>query len=124
MEGSANDEAEASLPCVRRPGAGTPLTIYLDGDTVDGNMVSNGGGPGLLGTFLNFAVKDNTIGGNLIFSNNASVQDPDSNEVVTNQIHGNLICQGNSPAVQVGDSGGSPNTVLGHKSGQCAAPGL
>jgi len=122
-----------------------PLTMYLDGDTVRGNVVSNGGGPGLFGTFLNFPVKDNTIGGNLImqgwqggwagairdvvggnviFSRNASVQDPDANEVVTNTIRGNLICFGNSPAVQVGDSGGTPNTVGGKKIGQCTAPGL
>jgi hypothetical protein len=46
--------------------ADQPLTMYLDGDTIDGNVISNGGGPGLLGTFLSFAVKDNTIGGNLI----------------------------------------------------------
>jgi hypothetical protein len=121
------------------------LTMYLDGDTINGSVISNGGGPGLDGQFLNFPVKDNTIGGNLImqgwqggwigalrnnvggnviFSDNASVQDPDSSEVVTNTISGNLICFGNSPAVQVGDSGGSPNTVGGHKLGQCAAPGL
>jgi hypothetical protein len=50
-----------------------------------------------------------------------SVLDTDSNEVVTNTINGNLICQGNSPAVQFGDSGGLPNTVGGHKLGQCAS---
>lgn len=121
------------------------LTMYLDGDTIHGNVVSNGGGPGLGLPFLNFPVKDNTIdgnlivqgwhggwagalrdvvGGNLIFSRNVSVLDPDAMEVVTNTISGNLICHGNSPAVQVGDSGGSPNTVGGKKIGQCTAPGL
>jgi hypothetical protein len=123
-------------------------TMYLDGDTIHGNVISNGGGPGLVPNpfvFLTFPVKDNTIGGNLIvqgwqggwagvirntvggnviFSYNMSVLDPDANEVVTNTISGNLICQGNSPAVQVGDSGGSPNTVGGRKIGQCTAPGL
>lgn len=127
--------------------ANQPLTMYLDGDMIRGNVVSNGGGPGLSLTqpFLNFPVKDNAIGGNLIlqgwhggwagairnvvggnviFSRNVSVQDPDANEVVTNSIRGNLICFGNSPAVQVGDSGGSPNNVGGKKIGQCDAPGL
>lgn len=127
--------------------AGDPYTMYLDGDTIHGNVISLGGGPGLRtgAPFVNFPVKDNTIGGNLIFlgwrggwsgalrntvggnvlfSFNKSVLDPDSNEVVTNTISGNLICLGNSPAVQVGDSGGSPNTVGGRKIGQCAAPGL
>jgi hypothetical protein len=125
-----------------------PRTMYLDGDTIRGNVMSVGGGPGLVPNpfvFLTFPVKDNTIdgnlifqgwqggwsgairnkvGGNLIFSGNQSVLDPDSNEVVTNTIGGNLICYGNSPAVGVGDSGGSPNEVGGRKLGQCNAPGL
>jgi len=125
--------------------ANQALTMYIDGVTIGGALTSTGGGPGLLGEFLNFPVKDNTIrgnvsitgwqggwfgfirnhvGGQVVYSNNASVQDPDAGEVVTNTIAGNLTCQGNSPAVQVGDSGGLPNTVGGHKVGQCAAPGL
>jgi hypothetical protein len=36
------------------------------------------------------------------------MQDPDANEYVTNRIRGNLICHGDSPAPQVGDSGGQP----------------
>jgi len=122
--------------------ADRPLTMYLDGDTIGGNVISNGGGPGLHGTFLNFPVKDNTIGGNLViqgwrggwvgsirntvagnvvFSNNKSVADPDSNEVQTNDISGNLVCRGNSPATHVNpDDGGLPNTVAGRKIAQCA----
>lgn len=46
---------------------------------------------------------------------------PDSTEVVTNEISANLICRGNSPAAQIGDSEGSPNTVGGKKIGECAA---
>ena len=49
------------------------------------------------------------------------LQDPDGNEYVTNRIHGNLKCFGNSPAPQVGDSEGSTNVVSGVKKGQCAA---
>jgi hypothetical protein len=45
---------------------------------------------------------------------------PDSTEIVTNTISGNLICQGNSPAAQIGDSGGSPNDVGGNKIGECS----
>lgn len=125
--------------------ASHPYTMYLDGDTIHGDVISIGGGPGLGLPFVNFPVKDNsiggslivkdwhggwagairnTVGGNLIFSRNVSVLDPDAMEVVTNTISGNLICHGNSPAVQVGDSGGSPNTVGGRKIGQCTAPGL
>ncbi|HEX6789011.1 MAG TPA: hypothetical protein VF091_07185 [Gaiellaceae bacterium] len=61
----------------------------------------------------------NTVNGSVNFNGN-SVVDPDGNEVQTNTIHGDLSCSGNTPAPQMGDSGGSPNTVSGHKTGQCA----
>ena len=118
------------------------LTMYLDGNTIHGNVISRDGGPGLQGAFLNFPIKDNTIdgdlivrgwkggwagairntvGGDLVWTKNKSVQDPDSNEVQTNQVTGDLRCFGNSPAAQVnaGD-GGQPNLVGGDKLGQCA----
>ncbi len=118
-----------------------PLTMYLDGNHIWGNVISIGGGPGLHGQFLNFPVKDNWIGGrltmfgwhggwagalrntvgkSLVFSRNISIQDPDSNEVVQNTVGRNLVCHGNSPAAQLGDSGGTPNVVAGAKLGQCA----
>jgi hypothetical protein len=122
--------------------ADQPLTMYLDGDTIHGNVISIGGGPGLNGDFLNFPIKDNTIGGNLLVSSwqggwfgvirnhiggtalingMASIQDPDSNEIQTNTIGGSLICFRNSPAAQVNpDDGGQPNVVGGLKIGQCA----
>jgi hypothetical protein len=61
----------------------------------------------------------NTVYGSVKFNNN-TVLDPDGNEIVTNTIHGSLQCSGNDPAPQVGDSEGSPNSVTGHESGQCA----
>jgi hypothetical protein len=118
--------------------ANHPLTLYLGGITVHGNLVSNGGGD----QGRNFPIKDDTIdgnlivqgwsglwaglirdtvGGNVVYSKNVSVLDPDANEVQTNTISGNLICHRNSPAAQInpGD-GGLPNTVAGRKIGQCA----
>jgi hypothetical protein len=62
----------------------------------------------------------NTVHGSVNLNNNV-LEDPDGNEYVTNTIYGNLNCSGNSPAPQVGDSGGSPNSVTGTKTGQCAA---
>lgn len=126
-----------------------PLSLYLSGITVHGNVVSNGGGGGPTGEFRNFPTKDdvidgnlivqgwsggwlgvirNRVGGNVIVSHNASVLtesgpgvDPDSTEVQTNVIGGNLICQGNTPAAQVNPiDGGQPNVVAGAKIGQCA----
>ena len=143
-----------------------PLDLYLSGITVHGNVVSNGGGPGV-SQFLNFPTKDdtidgnlivhgwqggwigairNTVGGDVVVSNNASVvhqtplgcddndpnpanhctgfapgADPDSTEVQTNAISGNLICYGNTPAAQVNPSdGGQLNTVGDKAIGECA----
>lgn len=123
------------------------LTMYLDGDTIWGNVISIGGGPGpVLSPYVNFPIKDNVIHGNVfvtgwegawfgflrnvadrnvVLTNNVGVTigdlgTPDSTEVVSNTISGNLVCLGNKPPAQVGDSGGSPNTVGGRKIGQCA----
>jgi hypothetical protein len=63
---------------------------------------------------------ENHVNGSVNLNNNVVV-DPDGNEYVTNTIHGSLNCSGNSPAPQIGDSGGSPNTVTGPKTGQCAS---
>jgi len=61
----------------------------------------------------------NRVSGTVTLRNN-TLQDPDGNEYVTNTIHGSLMCSGNDPAPQVGDSEGSPNHVTGRKFGQCA----
>ena len=50
-----------------------------------------------------------------------TLADPDGNEYVTNKIHGDLKCSGNSPAPQIGDSEGLANVVTGRKTGQCKA---
>ena len=61
-----------------------------------------------------------TVGGWVKYQNN-STADPDGNEVDTNAVQGNLVCSGNNPAAQVGDSGGFPNVVFGTATGECAA---
>jgi hypothetical protein len=126
-----------------------PLTMYLTAVTVHGSVVSLGGGPGpVFSPYVNFPIKESNIGGNLFIAgwqgawwgvlrntihgsvtllNNVGVTiseetgRPDAAEVVTNTISGNLVCFGNSPAPQLGDSGGSPNKVSGRKLGQCTA---
>ena len=119
-------------------------TMYLTALWVGGNIVSNGGGPGLSDPYTSFPIKESTIRGNLvvngwvgawfgalrntvygnvIITNNVGnrVGDfgPDSNEVVQNTVHGNLICTGNVNPVTFGDSGGAPNSVYGNAIGQC-----
>jgi hypothetical protein len=71
---------------------------------------------------LHFATVRGSVtirGGTARLSNNI-LTDPDANEYVTNRIRGDLVCHGNDPAPQLGDSGGSPNVVRGEKRGQCA----
>jgi hypothetical protein len=96
-------------------------------NTIDGNVVIQGWTGGWIGLIRNH------VGGNVIFSKNTSVinglvdppvpgqVDSDSSEIMTNVIGRNLICQGNTPKAQVNpDDGGQPNTVGGHKIGECA----
>jgi hypothetical protein len=118
-----------------------PLTMYLDADTIKGNLVSLGGGPGTtLSPYVDFPIKDNTINGSVWVSGwhgawfgfirntvgrgvllaGIDDADSDSTEVVTNQITGSLVCFGNTPAPQLGDSGGSPNTIGRLALGQCS----
>jgi len=146
--GCATDAALPPSPCTGSTDdtvggnivADNAMTMYLTALWVGGNVISNGGGPGLGLPFVNFPIKDsviggnlivqgwqggwfgalrNTVHGNLIYSKNESVLDPDAAEVGTNTVLGNLICQGNSPAVQFGDSGAAPNVVHGNAIGQC-----
>jgi hypothetical protein len=130
--------------------ANEPLSLYLGGMTVHGNVVSNGGGD----PTRNFPIKDDTIDGNLIVQgwsglwfgvlrttvggnvlvvNTRGTQTGDappfigvldSTEIVSNTIGGNLLCFGNTPRAQIGDAaleGGGPNTVRGIKLGECAS---
>jgi hypothetical protein len=96
-------------------------------NTIDGNVVIQGWTGGWIGLIRNH------VGGNVVFSKNTSVinglvdppvpgqVDSDSSEIMTNVIGRNLICQGNTPKAQVNPAdGGQPNTVGGHKIGQCA----
>jgi hypothetical protein len=60
----------------------------------------------------------NHLRGNLVDSNNTN-GDPDGEEVLANSIGGSIVCFANSPAVQYGDSGSSPNEVRGAAFGEC-----
>ena len=90
----------------------SPAFSDVEDSMIGGNVVISG----LQSCWLGFI--RNHISGNAIFTNN-TLADPDANEFVTNTIGRNLICQGNSPTPQYGDSGGSEDVVGGKAIGQC-----
>lgn len=61
----------------------------------------------------------NHVANNAIYSNNV-LYDTDGNEVVTNVVSRNLICSGDAPSPQRGDSDGDANVIGGRAIGQCA----
>jgi len=119
-----------------------PMNLQIHFTTVNGGVVSHGGSGPFGGPFVVtwITIEDSTIHGGVTISgyngfwmgfirnhvlgsvklNGNVLVDPDGNEYVTNSIHGNLKCSGDSPAPQIGDSEGSPNAVTGVKTGQCA----
>jgi hypothetical protein len=127
-----------------------PLGVVVHLTTIGGDATQSGGGGGPScapsGIFALFQspvysdYEDNSIGGNIrvtgltscwlggirndiagsaTYSDNA-LTDPDANEILTNHIGGNFLCSDNSPAIEYGDSHGSPNVVGGFATGQCA----
>ncbi len=64
------------------------------------------------------ALRDHVYG-DLVFSKNR-MGDPDANEVVSNHVNKTIACLANLPAVQFGDTGGTPNVVNGQAFGQCS----
>lgn len=116
----------------------------INGVRIGGNLFSTGGGPGLKTPGVNFSVKDDRVGGDIIVTGldtfwfgiirtyvggNVVLRDiggsnPDSNELATNHIRGNLSCSDNHPKPQLGDATqdptNGPNVVGGRASGQCA----
>ncbi len=92
---------------------GSPVYSDYEDNTVDGNMRVTGLTSCWLGGLRN------KVGGSVTYSDN-TLADPDANEILTNQIAGNFLCSNNSPVMEYGDSAGSPNTVGGFATGQCA----
>jgi hypothetical protein len=92
---------------------GYPVYSDFEDDTVGGNLRVV-----RLQTCWLGMLRD-TVQGNLTDSAN-TFADPDANETLANTVHRNMVCSGNSPAVHYGDSGGSPNLVHGHASGECS----
>ena len=119
-----NGGGDASM--VDSPGEEDGLVLPIKDNIIDGNVHVQG----WAGAW--FGIIRNHVGGNVMISHNVGARVgaedpfigvPDSTEVATNTIDGNLICHNNTPAAQLGDTileGGTFNTVGGNKIGECA----
>jgi hypothetical protein len=91
---------------------GSPAYIDFEDNTIGGNSIIQGVQSCWAGYIRNHVSR------NVIYQGN-SFADPDASELTTNQVGRNMICFGNSPQVQFGDSQGSPNVVGGKALGEC-----
>ena len=91
---------------------GSPAYIDFEDNIIGGNSIIQGVQSCWAGYIRNY------ISGNVIYQGN-SFADPDASELTTNTVGRNMICSGNSPQVQFGDSQGSPNIVGGKAIGEC-----
>ena len=124
-----------------------PYTMYITSSRIKGNLISTGDGDPSLPPPLSFPIKNTWVGGNLvvhgwkgawmgvlrsridgnmIISRNVGTRlaengEPDSTEVVSNHVAGNLICEHNTPTARIGDAPGGPNVVGGKATGECAS---
>jgi hypothetical protein len=91
---------------------GPPAYIDFEDNTIGGNSIIQGVQSCWAGYIRNH------VSGNVIYQGN-SFADPDASELTTNVVGQNMICSGNSPQVQFGDSHGTPDTVGGKAIGEC-----
>jgi len=119
IHGNVVSNGGGDITMVDHPPAEDGLVLPIKDDTIGGNLIVQG----WQGAW--FGIIRDTVGGNVVASHIVGTRigeqnEPDSTEIVTNRISSNLICMGNSPVAQIGDSGGSPNEVGGQKLGECA----
>ena len=121
-EGMPSSRAGAVAPAAPRAGSSpvfmSPVYSDYEDNAIGGNLRITGLTSCWLGGLRN------TIGGSVTYSDN-NLTDPDAKEILSSHIAGNLLCSGNSPAIQYGDSSedvtpSTPNVVGGFATGQCA----
>jgi hypothetical protein len=122
IHGNVVSNGGGDITLVDTPTAGG-IVFPIKDNVIDGNVIVHG----WEGAW--FGIIRNHVGGNVMATNTVGTRvdpdgNPDSTEIVTNTISGNLICQHNAPPAQIGDSGGTTNTVQGNKIGECARGGL
>lgn len=91
---------------------GSPPFTDAEDNSIGGNLTMAGLHSCWLGALRN------SVRGSVLVAGN-SMADPDAMEILANLVRGSIACFKNSPAVQYGDSAGSPNQVKRHAFGEC-----
>jgi hypothetical protein len=119
INGNVVSNGGGDISLVDHPPVEDGLVLPIKDNVIAGNLTVRGWEGAWFGAIRNI------VGGNVEASDTVGTRlymgQPDSTEVVTNIIGGNLSCKDNSPPAQIGDSGGSPNIVGGKKKGECAS---
>jgi len=95
------------------PGNGGSVYSDIEDTLVEGNLWLTGL------TSCWFGALRDKIWGSATFSN-LTFMDFDSIEILSSKVHGNMICQNDSPPLQFGDAGQGGNEVGGYGTGECA----
>jgi hypothetical protein len=125
VHGNVTVNGGGDITMVDHPPAQDGLVLPIKDNVIDGNLMVQG----WEGAW--FGIIRNCVGGNVKATHTVGTRLDvntltflDSTEIVTNVIGGNLVCQQNTPPAQIGDSGGTTNSVGGNKIGECAKNGL
>jgi hypothetical protein len=106
--GGGGVTCDSTIPNVPGP----PAYVDFEDTSVGGNAIIQG----VHSCWAGFI--RNTVAHNVIYQGN-TFADPDASELTTDTVGRNMICFGNSPQVQFGDSTGTPDIVGGHALGEC-----
>ena len=104
--------------CATTPGVfgllGSPAYSDYEDNTISGNLRVTGV------TSCWFGAERDQIGGSATFAN-GNFTIPNANEILSNQVAGNLLCSSNMPTIAFNNSAsGTSNVVGGFATGQCA----
>lgn len=106
---------------LRIVGSGDTYGVGVGGNDVSGSVVVINSAATAPPVPTTFAIFGNTVGGDVVFSNNDTTGTIEPPLIGSNTIAGSLVCWANNPAPTNDPPGGPyPNTVAGSLVGQCA----
>jgi hypothetical protein len=121
VHGNVEWKGGGDISLVDHPPVEDGLVLAIKDNVINGNLKVDGWEGAWFGVIRNMVYGNVTVTKTVGTRLDSTETFLDSTEIVTNTITGNLNCRDNAPPAQIGDSGGSPNTVGGKKSGECAS---